>query len=453
MIRGFTFATRMGLILVLGLVMVWVSAIAFFYIGGPGADLRALGDPSRVLAIVELLDHAPPAQRGLIQRAISADGFQVALEGGSDVGASIDRPLSAFGKKTVQIYRDALQGRDVAIDVQETRRRLFQRQWPDILILRIALAGGGVLTATIGTPLMRGPLGLPLGFGAGILGTLVALIALLVMQRETKPLRRLARAVDLVDLSADPVPLPDQRRSAPEFRALIGAFNRLQGRLAELLRARMAMLGGISHDVRTFAARLQLRVEKIADPIERERATTDIADMIRLLDDALLASRAGAAELSEEMVEIEDLVQSEVADRLAGGAVIAYQPCPARTAPVVIGDRLALRRVIANLADNAIKYGRSAELTGAIEGGMFVLTVDDHGPGIPAKERAAMLEPFSRLETSRNRNTGGAGLGLAVARSLTEAHRGTLSIAEAPSGGARVILRLPLFAPEGRHAR
>jgi signal transduction histidine kinase len=453
MIRGFSFTTRMSLILVLGLVMAWFAAVAYFYVGGPGADLRALSDPSRVLAIIDLVERTPESDRELVQHAVSADGFQIDFEKDAKVGESVVGPLSPLGDKTVRLYRKALAGRDVAISFDEPQhRRILRRLWPDILKLRVGFRNGDVLVMTISTPLLRGVFGLPLGLGAGILGTLVALIALLVMQRETKPLRRLAKAVDRVDLSSAPEPLAEYKRSAPEIRALIAAFNRLQSRLAELLRARMAMLGGISHDVRTFAARLQLRVEKITDADERERATADIADMIRLLDDALLASRAGAAELSEEMIEIDDLIGSEVRDRAANGQAIDYRPASADASPVIIGDRLAIRRIVANLTDNAIKYGRVAHLAGRMERGFFVLSVDDEGPGIPASERQAMLEPFSRLETSRNRNTGGAGLGLAVARSLVEAHRGDLAIGQAASGGARVTLRLPLFEPMGRRA-
>jgi len=453
MISGFSFTTRITLILILGLTMAWIAAVAYFYIGGPGADLRALSDPTRILAIIDLVERTPKSERDLLKQAINADGFQIDIQANSKVGGSVSGPLSPLGDKTVNTYRKALAGRELAIDFDEPhKRRVLRRLWPDILKLRVGLDGGDVLALTINTPLLRGLFGLPVGLGAGIIGTLVALIAVLVMQREAKPLRRLAKAVDRVDLSSGPVPLPEYKRSAPEIRALIAAFNRLQSRLAELLRARMAMLGGISHDVRTFATRLQLRVEKIADADERERATSDIADMIRLLDDALLASRAGAAELSEEMIEIDDLIASEVGDRANNGQTIDYRPAIAAEPPVVIGDRLAIRRIVANLTDNAIKYGRVAHLAGRTERGFFVLTVDDEGPGIPASERQAMLEPFSRLETSRNRNTGGAGLGLAVARSLTEAHRGDLAIGQADSGGARVTLRLPLFEQAGHRA-
>ena len=197
------------------------------------------------------------------------------------------------------------------------------------------------------------------------------------------------------------------------------------------------MLGGISHDVRTYATRLRLRAEKISDEAERDRAIADINDMILLLDDALLASRAGAGELAEEMVEIDDIIRAEVADRRGGGARIDYQSARWEQVPIVLGDRLALRRVVANLADNAIKYGGAAHLRSTIVGSDILLTVDDEGAGIPPAHRQAMLEPFSRLETSRNRRTGGAGLGLAIARGLIEAHRGRLSNRGCPIGRRR----------------
>ena len=211
------------------------------------------------------------------------------------------------------------------------------------------------------------------------------------------------------------------------------------------MRSRMVMLGGISHDVRTYATRLRLRAEKINDATERDRAIADINDMIVLLDDALLASRAGAGELAEEMVEIDDIIAAEAADRRNGGARIDYRRGQWEQVPIVLGDRLALRRVVANLADNAIKYGGAAHLRSVIVGNAIELTVDDEGSGIPPEQRQAMLEPFSRLETSRNRGTGGAGLGLAIARGLVEAHGGSLSIGQAASGGARIAVRLPLF--------
>jgi signal transduction histidine kinase len=312
---------------------------------------------------------------------------------------------------------------------------------------RIGLRSGELLIIDAYTRLPVTPLGLPVGFGAGLFGSIVALLALLVMQRETRPLARLAAAVDRVDLSTDPPPLPDAKRSAPEIRAVIAAFNRLQGRLAEMLRARMTLVGGIAHDVRTFATRLRLRVEHIPDDAERQRAVADIDDMIRLLDDALLSTRAGAGGLSQEMIELAALIAADVHDRRVQGAPVDLVTDERARNVVVLGDRLALRRILANIIDNALAYGHEAHVRTTLKDGAVVVSIDDEGPGIPSDQRQTVLEPFHRLEKSRNRATGGAGLGLAVVRSLVEAHGGTIEIAAAPDGGTRVNVALPVFQP------
>jgi signal transduction histidine kinase len=448
MILRMTFAARIGLIVVVGLGMAWISTIALYYIArAHSPETNTLPIPGHIAALVELIERTPSEERKLVLRVASSETFAARIDAGANTGMTAQRILPRLNQRAIESSLKALGGRPVSVNFADTgeRRRLFSRLVSPTVDVRVGLRTGDTLVIEIGNAVLLGPLGLPVGFGAGIFGTLIALLALLVMHRETKPLARLAEAVDRVDLSLDPVALPEARRSAPEIRSLIDAFNRLQGRLGELLRSRMAMLGGISHDVRTYATRLRLRAEKISDEAERDRAIADINDMILLLDDALLASRAGAGELAEEMVEIDDIIRAEVADRRSGGARIDYQGGHWEQVPIVLGDRLALRRVVANLADNAIKYGGSAHLRSMIVDKDFLLTVDDEGAGIPPEHRQAMLEPFSRLETSRSRGTGGAGLGLAIARSLTEAHGGALSIQQAPSGGARISVRVPLF--------
>ena len=448
MILRMTFAARIGLIVVVGLGMAWISTIALYYIArAHTAESNTLPVPGHIAALVELIERTPGSERTLVLRVASSETFAARIDAGANTGTTAQRILPRLNQRAIESSLQALGGRPVSVNFADVgeRSRLFSRLVPPTVDVRVGLRTGDTLVIEVGNAILLWPLGLPVGFGAGIFGTLIALLALLVMHRETKPLARLAEAVDRVDLSLDPVALPEARRSAPEIRSLIDAFNRLQGRLGELLRSRMAMLGGISHDVRTYATRLRLRAEKISDEAERDRAIADINDMILLLDDALLASRAGAGELAEEMVEIDDIIRAEVADRRSGGARIDYQGGHWKQVPIVLGDRLALRRVVANLADNAIKYGGSAHLRSMIVDKDFRLTVDDDGAGIPPEHRQAMLEPFSRLETSRSRGTGGAGLGLAIARGLTEAHGGALSIQQAPSGGARISVRLPLF--------
>jgi signal transduction histidine kinase len=120
---------------------------------------------------------------------------------------------------------------------------------------------------------------------------------------------------------------------------------------------------------------------------------------------------------------------------------------PGSEAVQVLCDRLALRRILTNLVDNALSYGKSANLKLESDADEVFLYVDDDGPGIPASKRKLLLEPFTRMEQSRSRHTGGAGLGLAIVRQLVEAHGGELAISDAPNRGARVIVSLPRFKP------
>jgi signal transduction histidine kinase len=448
MMLRWTLAARLALIVIIGFSVVAILVISVLYMTSIRETEAIRPTPERLAALAVLIERIETDQRGPVLEAVSSPQFVVHTE---PAGWSSQSQSTAFPQAELRgLYAAALAGRAVDITAPPDQRSnpwfpRLSRLTANATEYQIALRTGETLVVDAYSRLPVTPLGLPIGFGAGIFGTIVALLALLVMQRETRPLARLAAAVDRVDLTVDPQLLPQAHRSAPEIRAVISAFNRLQGRLSEMLRARMSLIGGIAHDVRTFATRLRLRVEQIPDPAEQQRAIADIDDMIRLLDDALLSSRAGAGGLSQEMVEFASLVRAEADDWRKQGQAVDVTSEGAVNDAIVLGDRLALRRVIANIVDNAIKYGHLAHMGMSLGHETVVVTVDDEGPGIPADQRQAMLEPFNRLETSRNRSTGGAGLGLAVVRSLVEAHGGSVEIAAAPSGGARVIVELPIF--------
>ncbi len=447
MMLRFTFAARIALIILVGLLVLWIGVVALYYRAAAHEGEISRPAPARVAALATLAERAALQQRALLLRAVSGADLTVGVAPAGTVSPA-PPPLGRRDRKLQAQYAAALDGRSVALSHPPVRPdarfpRLAKMVDRDIA-LRVGLRTGETLVLETRAPVPVTPFGLPIGFGAGLIGTVVALLALLIMQRETRPLARLAAAVDKVDLTAEPAPLPSATRSAPEIRALIAAFARLQQRLSETLRARMTLVGGIAHDVRTFATRLRLRVERLPDEQERARAIADIDDMIVLLDDALLSARVGAGELSREMLDLAALLRTDIDDRVAQGGPVTWQDgLPAGT--VVLGDRLALRRVFANVIDNALAYGRRASVAASQQGEMAVVTVDDEGPGIPADQRGTMFQPFNRLEASRNRATGGAGLGLAVVRSLVEAHEGTVEIAEAPGGGARVVVSLPVF--------
>jgi signal transduction histidine kinase len=406
-------AVRVCLIIVLSVTIVWVGTVALFYLSSASAIRNNRPLPAQVAALVSLLEQASATQRPLILRAVTSQSMAARLEPGNHIGVTPKlQRVPRLTARAVDQYLSVLGGRPNSVMIRRegnARGGLgFTFVAPADLEIRVLLSTNETLVVDALSYPVANFFGVPVGFVAGLTGAVLGLIALFALQREI-------------------------------------AFNRLQARISHLVRGRIAMIGGISHDVRTFLTRLRLRVDRIPDEQERDRAVADIADMIRLLDDALLASRAGSGELNEELIDFAQIVSAEVDDRRAVGKPVDLANS-ATLNPTILGDRLALRRVIANLVDNALFYGKVAHLAIEADSEFVTLNVDDEGPGIPPDQREQILEPFVRLENSRNRRTGGAGLGLAVARSLVEAHSGKISISDAPgSKGARLTVQLPLF--------
>ncbi|MDZ4376311.1 MAG: ATP-binding protein, partial [Phenylobacterium sp.] len=270
----------------------------------------------------------------------------------------------------------------------------------------------------------------------------VMLGVLFVSLRTIRPVGALARAARGL---ADDVQAPDLPiRGVREVRALSDALNALRGRVRGLLDDRTRMLAAIAHDLRTYLTRLRLRAEFIADEDQRARAIADLEEMGQLVDDALLFARdatgapggegrriALAPELTALVARRRDLNQP-VEDVTPLDAALAVHASP-----------MALRRMLDNLIDNALRYGGGARLTARREAGVVAISVEDDGPGAPPEALARLTRPFERLEPSRGRDTGGAGLGLAIVEALAESQGGALTLENRPQGGLRATIRLP----------
>lgn len=447
------FSARLIAIFVTSLVALQLLAVVAYLLQRSRtteAGLR-LPLPDQAAALVELLEEMPKEQWPKLLRAANSTDLTVTI---TDKPPEVREPAwheAPVVEFILRRYLSALGDRDVRVRVETSSEELTgplkALAWvsPGTVEIEVGLKSGETLIVSAGGVLSLSVLGLPPGFWAGILGLGVAGAALLLLRREARPLRELAAAVDRVPLGAEAHPIADAPRSAPEIRALIGAFNRLTERIASLLRSRMALVGGISHDLRTYVTRLRLRVELIPEAAEKEKAERDLDDMSRLLDDALTAFKAGTPAREEELVEIAPLLIREADDRRMSNAAITLELTEAARTAQILGDALALRRLFSNLIDNAIIYGREARISAAVRGKSLIVTIDDSGPGIRMEDRESVLEPFVRLETSRNRRTGGAGLGLAIARGAAEAHGGRLTLGESPGGGTRAAVELPVF--------
>jgi signal transduction histidine kinase len=253
----------------------------------------------------------------------------------------------------------------------------------------------------------------------------------------------MARAVAALPPAAPLVRLPET--GPREVRELAIAFNGMQARIAELVERRTQALAAVSHDLRTPMTRLRFRMEDVTDPALRCAMAGDIAEMEQMVDATLSYLRGEASDEPVRPLDLVALVETIVDDAQDRG-LSADLSAPSRL--VVTGRLVSLKRMVSNLVENALAYGGSAHVTVTEAPADVVLTVRDHGPGIPEDQLAAVLEPFVRLEASRSRATGGVGLGLSIARTVAEAHSGTLTLANAPDGGLIAEVRLPKIQAE-----
>ncbi|MDQ0503809.1 sensor histidine kinase [Xanthobacter agilis] len=400
----------------------------------------------QIAAVVRLADAVDPAQRALALAAATSTGFIPRyLPAVPEIGSPpVLAPLAQRLQGLLGDDRTVM----VAMLTAETRGEQAVERLRDLsgarLRVVVPLKHGGALEVTAGGDLVVRLLGLPVGLLAGVLGFLVAFVALLAVRREIRPLSDLAAVVER--FGADLEPQEVAERGAPEVRAVTRAVNTMQARISELVRARALVLGAISHDLKTYLTRLRLRLELLGEAPQVMKAKADLDDMEALVNDALSYARAAFSGAHAEPVDLAWLARAEHDARLAQGAKVTL--AGADTPHPVLGAPGALARVLANLAGNALAYGGCADMALAARADEVELRVEDRGPGIPPAARAAVFEPFYRLEPSRNRERGGAGLGLTIVRQIVEAHGGRVEISDRPGGGARVSVVLPRHLPE-----
>jgi two-component system OmpR family sensor kinase len=251
------------------------------------------------------------------------------------------------------------------------------------------------------------------------------------------PIRQFTRAADRMgrETAAPALPLT----GPSEFASAAAAFNAMQARLDRLLQERSEMAGAIAHDLRTPLARLAFRLDAL--PAEsRTKASADINEMSQMIDATLAFIHDQNRRPVREPLDLRRLVEG-VADSLRDmGHDVHVDTGPA--APME-GDPVSLRRMVGNLVDNALKYGQRARIALSAEGDGYRLDVDDDGPGIDPAQAESLFMAFVRGEASRNRSTGGIGLGLASVKHTVMAHAGDVRLANRTEGGLRASVYLP----------
>jgi signal transduction histidine kinase len=265
-------------------------------------------------------------------------------------------------------------------------------------------------------------------------------------RRISAPITAFASAAER--LGRDPDAPPLQIRGSTEVTAAAAAFNLMQERLKRYVSNRTTMIGAIAHDLRTPLTRLRFRIEAAPDELKAKLAA-DLDEMEAMVTSTLAFVQDATRPVERTKLEVSSLVETVMDEAAETGADAAVE----RTERAVVdGDPIALKRLVTNLVDNALKFGSSARGRVFSEAGMAILEIDDDGPGVPEDEIERAFEPFHRLEGSRSRETGGAGLGLAVVRAIARGHGGEVTLHNRAEGGLRARVAIPLALRVGRRA-
>ncbi|WP_347904867.1 HAMP domain-containing sensor histidine kinase [Pseudomonas purpurea] len=252
----------------------------------------------------------------------------------------------------------------------------------------------------------------------------------------SRPIQRLSAAAERLSENLDSPPLDE---SGPrEARQAAHTFNLMQQRIRQQVQQRGRMLGAVSHDLRTPLSRLKLRLEQIDDHKLQGQMRQDLDDMIGMLDATLSYLHEQRTSEAWQLMDVQALVESLSENAQDQGADVQAQ---GHCAPLHV-QPMALRSCLNNLLDNALRYAGYALISLEDNREQLLIRVIDHGPGIAADKREAVFEPFYRLEGSRNRNSGGVGLGMTIAREAAQRMGGQLSLEETPGGGLTAVVRL-----------
>ena len=455
------------LILLAGLIVSHAVG-SWIYTADREQAVRAVGGfaaAQRIANLTRLVQDAPREWRQRIVTASSDQMFRVSISAKAAAGAGTEQPPVAEAIRSFLADQLALAAdRQPVVSVSLVENDTFDHLHPMMgrgpkmgpgpmmgggpmmmhagfrsLAVAVPLADGGWLNFVTALPEAGAAPSRQLLISMALMAVIILGVSVWAVRRVTAPLSSLAAAAERLggDLNAPPVP----EAGSTETQRASRAFNTMQARLRGLIENRTRMLAAISHDLRTPLTLLRLRAENVENPHERERMLATIAEMDAMVGVTLQFARDEAAAEARKPTDLTALMQSVVDDMADAGLPVTMIPA----APVVCDCRPgALRRALRNLLDNAIKYGKTARACVRTTPTAIEIVVDDDGPGIPAADLARVFEPFYRVEDSRSRETGGVGLGLAIARSIVDAHGGALTLANRPEGGLRATVTLPI---------
>jgi signal transduction histidine kinase len=423
-----TLASRLSLIFLVSLVLAHaLSFSAQFYERYQSTRSTMLGNLENDVSVsIAILDRLPAAEREAWLPRLERNNYQYLL-GAGEPGVPMDMNDSPVAARSIV---DAIGDEfPLTFTVIPEAQKHFQAH--------LKLHDGSPVTIDVH------PRNMPLAYWLPIVLVLQLGLLLgctwLAVRMAIGPLTRLARAVETLDPNAHATRLDETGPS--EVAHAASAFNAMQERIAAYLKERMQLLAAISHDLQTPITRMKLRAEFMDDSAEKEKLWQDLGEIEHLVREGVAYARSvhGASEASRR-IDLDAFLDSLVLDYQDTGQDVQLD---GKAGAVIETRPHALRRILVNLLDNALKFSGAAQMVVASKAdGCLSVKVLDRGPGIPADELAKVMQPFYRVESSRNRSTGGTGLGLAISQQLAQAIGGTLALRNREGGGLEAELTL-----------
>ncbi|MDP9712419.1 UNVERIFIED_ORG: signal transduction histidine kinase [Pseudomonas fluorescens] len=426
-----TLASRLSLIFLIGLIL--AQALSFgaqYYERYESAKNTMLGNlETDVSTSIAILDRLPAEERPMWLKRLARKNYGYLLSEGEpgtpldpqDVPIAVTSITDAIGDAYPLTFTDI-----------PGPKKHFQGH--------LRLSDGSPVTIDVRPSMVPLSPWLPVV----LLGQLALMLACtwLAVRIAIRPLTRLANAVETLDPNAHPINLDEKGPNEVAYAAR--AFNSMQARIAAYLKERMQLLAAISHDLQTPITRMKLRAEFMDDSAEKDKLWNDLGEMEHLVREGVAYARSihGSTEESRR-TNLDSFLDSLVFDYQDMGKEVQLS---GKSEAVIDTRPHALRRVLVNLTDNALKFAGAAELLIQRDKSSLSIKVMDRGPGIAEEELAQVMEPFYRVENSRNRSTGGTGLGLAIAQQLAMALGGSLTLSNRDGGGLCAELKLPLQA-------
>jgi signal transduction histidine kinase len=424
------------------LLLTQIAGVAMFWLEHREitAQLDNRQTAERIASIVQLIEQTAEEDRGRLARSLDRPGLKVGW-GKAPIlppGARgvLDTPLQdeLASRLPGRVLHAGLRAPPAIPDTGPQAGPGFGRSGPPQLLAAVTLEDGTwlnfVMPVLPDERLLQPQVYWPLGVGLIV----VVVLSVLAVRHAVRPLTILTGAADR--LGRDVLAPPVQITGPKEVMAAATAFNRMQARLRRFVEDRTQMMAAISHDLRTPITRLKLRAEFVEDDETRQKILADLDEMEAMISSTLAFARDDSAR------------ETKAATDVVG---ILIDLCDQFEASYDGPDQLSLtlgangiKRAFANLIENACKYGGGARVVLRVNDDMADIAIEDDGPGIPVSELEKVFAPFYRLETSRNRETGGTGLGLAVARSAVRANGGDIVLSNRPKGGLTALVTLPI---------